>query len=462
MSGLIKIGIGVFAMAWVIARAAIQSITIDEAFSYLTFVAREPRLLFYPGANNHLLNSLLMWLTTRIFGVSGFTVRLPALAGAALYIVSCYALCRLLKRQPLVEGATLAALVLNPFVMDYLVAARGYSLALGFLMAALALAAHRRTLWLISACLGLSFLSNFAFAIIDMAALILIAIWFWPPQDRRRWLAALLLPGLTVTLLALPLLLRWPSGQLEWGAGSLKEMFLSFGVPSFKDEGDGAPGIIIVLLSVGLAILLVARRFRLEPLAGALTGIALGSLLFHWVLFRAVHLPLPKDRTGLYVVPLLTLAVGAMAAVQTSGLAEWGRGALVAAILVADLAFVSCLRLDYFREWDWQEDMRGAYSELARLNHQNCVNKVDADWRYAGPLNFYRTASRHETFPEIKGQTSGLATEPEAYVLHSFINKDFIEREQLKAVWKGERDVVVAVRPGVLERHGCVSAAKTP
>ncbi len=450
-------------MGWVVARAAIQSITIDEAFTYLTFVAREPRLLFYPGVNNHLLNSLLMWLSTAVFGASAFSVRLPALFGAAIYIVSCYALCRLLKKQPFVEIATFAALVLNPFVMDYLVAARGYSLALGFLMATLALAAHERPVALASACLGLSFIANFAFAIVDSAALILIAFWLWPEQnDRRRWLMRLLLPGLGVSLLALPLILRWPSGQLEWGADSVREMFLSLGVPSFKDEGDGAPGIIVVLASAGLAILLAARRFRFDRLALGFAGIALGSLFIHWILFRTIHLPLPKDRTGLWVVPLLTLALGAMAAVEATGIAGWGRGAITAAILVADLAFVSCLRLDYFKEWEWQEDMRGAYNVLAQLNHRQCVNKVDADWRYAGTLNFYRATSRHESFPEIKGGSAGLATDPEAYVLHSFLNKDFIEREQLKAIWKGEREVVVAVRAGVDQRNGCVAAANKP
>ncbi|HEV3198190.1 MAG TPA: hypothetical protein VGZ73_09790 [Bryobacteraceae bacterium] len=38
--------------------------------------------------------------------------------------------------------ALFVCLVYNPFVMDYLVSARGYSLALAFLMAAIAIGAY--------------------------------------------------------------------------------------------------------------------------------------------------------------------------------------------------------------------------------------------------------------------------------------------------------------------------------
>ena len=55
----ILVGVAVFAMAWAIARAAIQSITIDEAVTYNVYVF-ERRYLWY-AANNHILNSILMY-----------------------------------------------------------------------------------------------------------------------------------------------------------------------------------------------------------------------------------------------------------------------------------------------------------------------------------------------------------------------------------------------------------------
>jgi hypothetical protein len=57
-------------MVWAVARAHTQAITIDEAVSYLVFVRSAQPLHWTPAANNHLLNSLLMRLSTLIFGVT--------------------------------------------------------------------------------------------------------------------------------------------------------------------------------------------------------------------------------------------------------------------------------------------------------------------------------------------------------------------------------------------------------
>src|ERR1700704_6294257 len=84
-----------FAMIWAIARAAVQSITIDEATTYNIFVFNR-RFLWY-AANNHVLNSTMMYAFTRVLGLSQFTARIPALVGAAFYITAAYRLCRLLS-----------------------------------------------------------------------------------------------------------------------------------------------------------------------------------------------------------------------------------------------------------------------------------------------------------------------------------------------------------------------------
>src|SRR5690349_20733051 len=158
--------IAVFAMAWAIARAAIQSITIDEANTYVQFVSRH--LYLWYAANNHILNSTMMYPLTRILGTSQFTVRLPALIGTAFYIAAAYRLCRLLKTSLLVQVTLLVCLVFNPFIFDYLVAARGYSLALGFLMWAMVYSMEERftvaACAVSSVCAGMSVNSNLSFA----------------------------------------------------------------------------------------------------------------------------------------------------------------------------------------------------------------------------------------------------------------------------------------------------------
>ena len=76
-----------FAVVWAVARACVQSITIDEADSYIFFGSRELSWVWQPDSNNHVLNSALMWLVTHAFGPSAITVRTPGPCGGGfLYI----------------------------------------------------------------------------------------------------------------------------------------------------------------------------------------------------------------------------------------------------------------------------------------------------------------------------------------------------------------------------------------
>jgi hypothetical protein len=84
-----------FALAWAVARASLQSITQDEGDTYFWFAAKTAgHSIWYPFPNNHVLNTLLIWVTTGIFGLSAITLRLPALLGATLYVFVAYRLCR--------------------------------------------------------------------------------------------------------------------------------------------------------------------------------------------------------------------------------------------------------------------------------------------------------------------------------------------------------------------------------
>ena len=226
-----------FALVWSILRAVQQAITLDEADTYFWFGGREAKFIWYPLPNNHVLNTLLIWLSTHVFGVSALTVRLPALLGAALYISVAYFLCRAITGRFALQFATLICLVYNPFVLDFFAAARGYSLANAFLMAALAIPVwHTRTgrksvpvsSALASAAIGLSFASNLSFAFVDSAALLVIVIW----AIRRRGADSMLritgccvLPALVVSLgmCGYPIA-HYPREELWYGAGSLGEM----------------------------------------------------------------------------------------------------------------------------------------------------------------------------------------------------------------------------------------------
>jgi len=122
--------------------------------------------------------------------------------------------------------------------MDYLVAARGYSLAVAFLVFAIAEGARFKarsnpvtadgkevSCVVISCCMGLSFCANFSFAVVDFATAMGLFVWIGGTKPSFRTVAAFLLPGLVLAIcLVGPVMYHWPHGELTWGAKSLGEM----------------------------------------------------------------------------------------------------------------------------------------------------------------------------------------------------------------------------------------------
>jgi len=481
-----------FLLVWEIARAAIQSITIDEAHTYWAFVERQGPTHWIPAANNHILNSMLMRLAVAVFGASHLTVRAPALLGAAIYLGSVLALAAAIASRPLARLTLFFCLAGNPFVLDFLAAARGYSLALGFLMAAVALAvrhfrapdrsgAAEKHCAAASLCLGLSFTASFSFGLVDACAA--GALCFWALHDgwrgRGAWatvrvLAACTLPAMAATLfLAAPALLHWPAGELFFGAGSVMEMFRSVIRDSFCEPNrflinpllagflDRWHHLIPPLLGAAVlghaGVALADRQTRqtvefrrTASLVASLLAVLAATLAGHWALFHWWRIPLPMDRTALYSVPLATLACGAAASLPAaSRLARASRRAAAAMLLVLACYFACCLRLTWFKDWKFDADGRAAYYTVAWYSRTYRVADVAANWRYVAVLNFYHDLYRADRLntPELVEHYNPARS---LFVLYGPDDREFLEANRLKVVYRGESSgVVVAIRPEV-------------
>jgi hypothetical protein len=391
--------VAVLAMAWAIARAAIQSITIDEANTYLQFVSRH--LYLWYAANNHILNSTLMYGATRAMGASQFTVRLPALLGAALYIFGVYRFCRLLRTSLAVQLALFVCLVFNPFIFDYLVAARGYGLALAFLMWAMVYSMQEGftvpACAVSSGCVGMSINANFSFAFVDLVAItvILFCALRHRPKEWTRLLAACIFPGaVTIAIVSGYALSHMHPGELIYGAASLRETFGSILEASLFQSPLNwlAPVVFPVVALTGLAWLLYSVA-RVPSLAWAAAAIFVVTVAIHWAAFRLFGLPLPKDRTAIFFFPLFMLMSGVLAAIlPASALGQYLRGSFVAALVLMAVYFLSCLRLTYFKEWYWDADMQKTYAILSCLNREHNVTQVASSWSYSPSLRFYALA----------------------------------------------------------------------
>lgn len=496
-SGLVVPGTAFFFMGWAIARAYAQSVTIDEADTYINWVAPSRAAHWEPASNNHVLNSLLIRLFTSVFGLHHLTLRAPALIGAAIYFTAAYYLSKLIARTLVSQWILFVCLAANPLIFDYLVAARGYSLAIGFFLSAVALGACAQfknisggdaslveTCALCSVCLSLSFSANFSFAIADAAALIVIVAWACRrergPARRFRLIAAAIAPGLIIaSFISIPVALHVRTAELHYGSASLKEMLVSLGTASLFELNPqilhprwlgwlnhGRPFLFPLLGAFALFTVAVACWSR-PPAAdghakwargfGALVLMILGwSLGVHWLAFRLVHLPLPKDRTALFFVPLITILVGLGAAVPLPRRAgKVARLGLAMATAVFACYFLFCFRLRYFKEWQWDSEVDKVYPVLAYYNRTYSGRNFVSEWRYGPPLNFYRLLFGNDTIAEIRAPVDGYPLDGEIYVLKWDADKEFIREQGLRVVYRGEdTDVVVAIRPN-LEAAPC-------
>ena len=472
-SALILGGVAAFAMAWAISRAAVQAITLDEAVTYNTLVYN--RLLFWPSANNHILNTLLMYMCTKLLGVSQFTVRLPALIGAVLYITAAYRLCRLVGGPLIFQVVLLVCLVYNPFIFDYLVAARGYGLALGFLLWAIVYSAewhlHQRgslffACAVSSTCAGLSIDSNFSFAFVNLVTMtaILLCAWYRRPKQFFRVVLSCLIPGAVVTALVSGYSLyfyHWDSGQFYYGAHRLSETFGSILESSlFQTRIDFLKAIIFPLVGVTGLIWLVYLLFQRVPRTGRTAWLVWFAVILaaifavtagiHCIAFYMFGLPLPKDRTAIFFFPLFMISVGLLAAIPSpSRIGTYLRACFRGALVVMACYFLLCLRLTYFKEWYWDADVDKAYSILSCLNRTHQVTRVTSTWAYRGPLNFYQIV-KPTSIQTIDEKYDADTTQ--VYVVDTLHSPEVLKTDNLRIFYRSPTtDLVLAAKPALAE-----------
>jgi hypothetical protein len=433
-------------LVWLVClyRAITQSIVHDEALTYGLYIHAPYSQIFQLfSANHHFLNTLLMKLSVSIFGVSEWSMRLPALAGAALYFAVVY---RISVREIRGSAASLVAvamLTLNPFILDFMVAARGYGMALGLWMWALAIllayvrkpgAGATRELLQAGVALSLSIMANLVFVVPALAltavawAMLKAARPTSPPElespqvskkqkkkKRKRpalseheralqafwrWMVIPALAGCAAFFLVAPLAKAAP-GDFYAGAGTLAESLRSlYGVslahggplrqaalsPVLRDTVTF--GLAPLILLGGLAVGVLRRNIML--VLACWTAVACGVLLL--LLHVAVNLRYPLDRTGIYFMPLVGLALaGLIEEINGDALAK-GSGALAVAIsILLIVQFLLEFDTRKFAVWEYDADTHTILAELAKVvpDKRTGSVRIANSWQLEPSLNFY-------------------------------------------------------------------------
>jgi len=466
---LLGIAIPACVFAINVYRAAHQSITADEAFTYDWYIVNPWNWIFIVySTNNHVLHTLLCRLSVTLLGTSELAMRLPSLLGGLLYLVFVYKLCRYLFRNQWIFLLAVAALTLNPFIMDYLSAARGYGMGLGFFIAALYLALRffgdeadatpGRRISFATVLLGLASAANliFLFPAAALAGMLTVlraadpnAGGWW---QRLRWIAARVWLPLALTaglFLAIPLAHEVSGSLNKYGKDSLRDTTLSLVQRSLFHQynvyrGDVIPGIVTRwtgvltdwIVPASMALLLIAlappcfrwlkvrdphrlgNLDRAYLVIGGVLALSLGLLVAAHYLIGMLY---PLDRTALYLAALLTLAwmlliEKALALPRLNRTLGMLAGAPVAAAI---LLFVRGFTTSYYYEWSYDAGTKRIFHLLEKQNGFSSSRrmKLGVDWKLDMSLNFYRHMYRADWMAKVERDPPAEAGGFDYYVL---------------------------------------------
>ena len=482
-------------------RAATQSIVHDEALTWQLYLIGPASAIFEVyDANNHFLATLLFRLSTALFGFSEFSMRLPTLLAGAWYFWTVLRLSLLAFPNRAIFFVAIAVLTLNPILLDFLVAARGYGLAIAALFWALYQmleyfrerdeAAAKPSSRLYKAALGLS-IAVAANLTLLVPALVLaaafsalisrprapIAIEAAPERPgktkshkkkHRDEISKAVGPGRFRDLghFAIPILglaaVYFLAAPIETarmqdfyvGTESAWESLRNLLEASFAYNHPNAPGTwliavaVVVLTVVAGALFITIRGFgrrSISELLVLLSAVAVaGSALMLLVLHFALGLPYPVDRTGLYFVPLASLCALGLAQV----LLDQGVRIPAYAVMLVCSAIAIVFALEWntrsFWVWRYDADTKRIFAEIANRRGQEDSVRLGVSWQLEPSLNFYRTVRNAVWMKPV--ERDGLDGPRRFYALIEADQGEIAPRG-LRVVYRGDRSGSVLAIP---------------
>jgi len=383
-------------------RAATQSFTIDESFTFLKYVDVPLLDAFREySSNNHILQSLLMRVFRDMLGKSELVLRIPTRIGCALFLTASYRITLKALGNRWAQPLALLLMTLNPLVLDFQVAARGYGMALGLFWWALYFLWSGRLRWA-GICAGLAITANLVFLIPLVAlGLLLLPVYakrsqFWDLMDGYAG------PAAVICFVFLVIPLTKSAGEVYFGAPTLTETVASLVGQSLRPLADASPAAEhwIIQYAVPLAFLWIAGAFLwrvVRPPEDMLLTLLMGTMLISILAWIVMHhflgVVYPVTRTALYMLPLLglTLILSAAGSLRFVSHFLYGVGIFIGAF------YLLGLRTSYFAEWRSESAMDRLVQRLAQDAGERLDNQfvtVGGSWDLEYSIRYYRARYR--------------------------------------------------------------------
>ena len=411
-------------------RATTQSITVDEAFAYQRFVSQPFRTSLKTfDAAHHVLHTFACIFFVRVFGAGPVPLRLTSLLFGFVYLWAVWRLSvRLFPSNWLVLLAAVL-LALNPYVFDFMSAARGYGMALALFAWAVVLLfqfgdelflsgqpARWTITWLaVLATLAVGANLTFAFPAVTLLAAVTILVYRSAGSVRSIARDIVIPAALTTCLFARPLVVA-KHDDFYFGAPSLRVTLQSLYAASF--DPDWSPMgfssdawaqlqnyLPYLLTYLGIvAILAIARLWKRGKeknthspqrlVLGVMASVLFGSVLLTLIGHRVTHMPYPYARTCLYAIFLCSLMVLLADAQFVRAGQPWRTAAYAVTVILILIGGLYCLefRTQWYGDWKFDASTDKMMRSLGALPRNSSTTSVHLGTYFAmeTTANFYR------------------------------------------------------------------------
>lgn len=437
-------------LSYTIVRAALVSITHDEAFSYLQYgvksyleIAKSPPPHI---PNNHILNTLLFKASTQIFGVSHFTLRIPNLFFHALFLV--YSVLWLRKFQSnFIKISGFLLLSANVYLLDFFALARGYGMGASLLFISLFyLFKYVEDKKLKSISFGmvaaaLAVYANFTFLYAFLGFVGVYNVLFLADCIHIKTLLKKNIPILIITtvlacLIVIPL--KKISGDLFGGADSffnntVKSLSHSY---LYTNSGNGSvllASFIVLLFSCALFYFLYTslkrKKTRLTKLNVSLLVLVL-VLLIQVVQHYLLGTPYITHRTAILYMPLFfTMLICWLHALEQQG--EFSKKiAIILCLLLSTGALANTLigiNIKSAFEWKYDAYNEAVVTDLITLRESENI-RLGNTWFYEPGLNFYRQSKPLPWLHPVNRES--LYAKNDFYLVHLGMDPNFLVKMQ--------------------------------
>ncbi len=298
-----------------------QPMRMDESYTFLYYLNRGRDPFYYVIPNNHVLHSLLAWLSVSLWGMGPAAIRLPAFLAGVLSIPLVFLLCKAFNKN----AGLLAALgtAVFPYLVLYSSMARGYALIVLLTLMLLVVGKYYLERPSIPGCILISVISALGLLTMPTMAFTLAGFYLWlglalfvKERNTLTLLRDFLLPCVLMTAL-LTVVFYTPTVISSNGAQAIfsnqfvdarswadfSKRLLPHYQQTLSDFSRDIPRLVeytgLLLGAIGLFSVLRGRNWAAVLL---LPSMLLGGLL---VLFAKQAIPFA--RTWIYLIPFTLL-----------------------------------------------------------------------------------------------------------------------------------------------------------